>query len=271
MLDRGDLIYRCDGGMTGLLCCVFESYTRKEIPADILGMEELTLFPVRDILPDEAHALRVWKSVGKISRQAQRWVALAWLSCEDGRLYAIYRFIRLLYTFGSKTLSMLADDTVNRIYRMVRAVENEAHHMKEFLRFAEYEKVLVSVISPKGAVLPLLQHHFTDRFPEEAFVIFDRTHGMALFYRPYQAYIQTVESLQLPPAGAQEQEMQALWKRYYEKIAIAGRFNPKCRMGHCPKRFWPDMTELAPELLKESPSRQGLPAGIAGTLPTYIE
>lgn len=33
---RSELIYRYDGTLDGLLCCVFESYAHKELPGDIV-------------------------------------------------------------------------------------------------------------------------------------------------------------------------------------------------------------------------------------------
>ncbi len=35
MYTDSDLIYYYDGSFDGLLCCVFESYDKKEIPLDI--------------------------------------------------------------------------------------------------------------------------------------------------------------------------------------------------------------------------------------------
>ena len=36
MHARSELIYRYDGTLDGLLCCVFESYAHKELPGDIV-------------------------------------------------------------------------------------------------------------------------------------------------------------------------------------------------------------------------------------------
>lgn len=45
-----------------------------------------------------------------------------------------------------------------------------------------------------------------------------------------------------------EQKYQRLWKIFYDSIAIEGRYNPKCRMSHMPKRFWHNLTELKDEV-----------------------
>ena len=36
MPDRTDLVYLCEESLEGTLCCVYESYTRREVPFDIL-------------------------------------------------------------------------------------------------------------------------------------------------------------------------------------------------------------------------------------------
>ena len=35
-----------------------------------------------------------------------------------------------------------------------------------------------------------------------------------------------------------------LWRSFYDTIAIEGRYNPKCRLTHMPKRYWNMMTEF---------------------------
>ncbi|MBD8952707.1 MAG: DNA metabolism protein, partial [Subdoligranulum sp.] len=46
-----DTAYCYDGSFTGFLCCVFESYTRREIPSAVLGPGEgqTTLFGLKSI------------------------------------------------------------------------------------------------------------------------------------------------------------------------------------------------------------------------------
>ena len=48
----------------------------------------------------------------------------------------------------------------------------------------------------------------------------------------------------MPEKGEEEAFYRRLWKQYYNTIAVEGRYNPKCRMGHMPKRYWTDMTEF---------------------------
>jgi len=44
--------------------------------------------------------------------------------------------------------------------------------------------------------------------------------------------------------GSTERFYRDLWRRFYDTIAIEGRYNPKLRMTHMPKRYWGTMTEF---------------------------
>ena len=53
-----------------------------------------------------------------------------------------------------------------------------------------------------------------------------------------------MDHLDLDQPDQAELECRALWRKFYNTIAIESRYNPKCRMTHMPKRFWGDMTEF---------------------------
>ena len=80
MPDRTDLVYLCEESLEGTLCCVYESYTRREVPFDILPEGTPTLYPSRPVVSDEAHAARVWRSLLKLDPEAAAWVRDGWCS-----------------------------------------------------------------------------------------------------------------------------------------------------------------------------------------------
>lgn len=102
----------------------------------------------------------------------------------------------------------------------------------------------MAVIEPKNFVLPYIAHHFCTRFACEKLLVWDKTHAAALVWQGDAARIVPLEGLALPPESAQEAQFKALWKRFYNTIAIAARENPVCRRTHCPRRYWAHMTEL---------------------------
>lgn len=244
-MRRTSLVYEYDGSFDGLLCCVFESYHRREIPLDILPAGEATLFPVREIGTDAARAERVYRALPKkLGPEAEELVSRAYLYGLPGKELAIYRFLRMGFRLGPDTVRMLGEEAVSRVQDMARAVGNEAHLMTEFLRFSERGGALIAKIEPKHWVLPLMADHFRRRFAEERFLIWDKCHGMALLYQPYEMKLVPAEELELPEEDERERFYQRLWKGYYDVIGIGERENPRCRMSHMPKRFWGNMTEM---------------------------
>jgi len=244
---RTDIAYLYDGSFEGLLCCVYESYYQKELPALIFHheAEQETLFPVKKILTNPEAAQKVEHSIGhSISKEALRLVRVCYLSNMENKEITILYFLRMGYQVGRSVTNMLAHDVVRAITKSAQNVQSESHFYREFLRFSEYNGALVAIIEPKNFVLPIIAPHYCDRFPSEQFLIYDKTHRYAFVYQNGERNLIPLEHLELPEADAEEAQYRALWKRFYNTIAIEGRINPKRRMGHMPKRYWAQLTEL---------------------------
>lgn len=250
MLDRADLIYRYDGSFEGLLCCVFESYAEKEIPCEILlpDISQGVLFPVKVIATDAKKADRVLASISeKIGASALDLVRHTFLTCLPQKELYILKFLCIGYQHGPRVMDMMTHEVVHTLLKAVKHLKNESQRFKGFLRFSVFNNALVAEIEPKNYVLPMLSRHFSDRYPEEHFLIFDRTHNMALVYRPYESKIVAIESLTLPEPDEEEMAFRQLWRLFYDTIEVEKRNNPKCRMNNMPKRYWKYMTEFAGE------------------------
>ena len=244
---RTDIAYLYDGSFEGLLCCVYESYYQKELPSLIFSHGEMqeTLFPVKEIMTDDLSAGKVEKSIStSICAEALRLVRLCYFSEAENRELLILNFLRMGYKIGAPVTNMLADDTVGAITKIARNVGSESHYYKEFLRFSDYDGALVAIIEPKNFVLPMIVHHYCDRFPSEQFLIYDETHKYALVYQNGKSAIIPLEHLELPKACEKEEKYRALWKRFYDTIAIEGRINHNLRRNNMPKRYWKHLTEF---------------------------
>lgn len=247
MSDRSNIVYLYDGSLDGLLCCVFESYVNHEVPIDIINDDapQLLLYQTKFIETDRKKADRIYTSIlTKIGKNAEYLIKIGFLCSIKEKPLIIYNFIRLGYKHGFKTSNMLGDSTVSALHNMVKSVQNEKHMLLGFVRFSEYSGCLVSVIEPKHFVLPLIKGHFCARYSGEQFMIYDKTHQVALIYHPYEAKIIDVYNLELPCEDEIEEKYRKLWVKYYDTISIKERENPKCRMSHMPKRFWSHLTEM---------------------------
>ncbi|MCI9195039.1 MAG: DNA metabolism protein [Angelakisella sp.] len=262
MPDRSDLIYRYNGELPGLLCCVFESRRTGRLPLNIWEEWEpcTSLAPELTIPASREEAAQVWRSLRRLSPTGAHWVEVSFLSGEEGKAMDLHDFVWETFERGQDITGFLGDPVVARVFGLQRQVHNEAHLFLEFLRFREQQGVLCAQIEPKSFVLPLMGGHFAARFPGEAFLIHDITHGAALLHQGGRMEIYPLEELSLDALSPAEEEYQQLWQRYYDTIAIRERYNPKCRMGHCPKRFWKHMLEMEGPGRRGNPAPRGIPA-----------
>ncbi|MBO4299611.1 MAG: TIGR03915 family putative DNA repair protein [Clostridia bacterium] len=250
MPDRTNLIYLYDGSFDGLLSCVFESYARHELPDAILSPDDAQtmLFESRRVETDYAKSERVLRGIQmKISPEAADFIRMAHLSCVFERDRRILIFLKLGFSVGPGVMNRLADARVNALMSGVRYLEREAHHYMGFVRFTEIDGVLASVIQPKNRVLPLLDPHFSDRFNAERFIIHDAAHHCALMHMPGCSRIVPMDGLRMTASSPRELQIQALWRKFHQTVAIEGRLNPQLQRSNMPLRFRPEMTEFQAE------------------------
>lgn len=242
-----DLAYLYDGSLAGFYCCVYESVYSRRQPLDILPEEESqpTLLIQKRIDTDLSIAQRVRKGIErKCSLRSRELIEAAFLSCLAQKELSILRYLLLAFREGRGTPLMLAHPDVAALLKAEKYLLDEQHLLTGFIRFAEYEGALVATISPKNFVLPYLAEHFIDRFANETFMIYDRTHRAALIYQHQRAEIVQMEQVAAFTPTEEELRYQALWKQFYKTIGIAERENSLCRMSHMPKRYWENMTEM---------------------------
>lgn len=238
--------YRYDGSLDGFLTCVYESYVHHEEPAAfVLPEDGMTLWEEREIVTDLPNAKRVWEGLGqKTSPLFRAMIARGFLTCLPERELALYSLIRRGFAEGDSVRRDLADPTVASVMLALRKLSTEEDHLRGFVRFSELDGTLVGEIAPKNRVLPLLGPHFAGRFPNEKIVLYDRTHGEALFCEGGKRVILPVEDFQMGPAGETERAFRTMWRNYFDTAAIRERENPVCQNTHLPKRYRSVMTEF---------------------------
>jgi len=242
-----DAIYIYDGSFPGFLCCVFESVYSRQMPVDIVPHEKapLTLLDTKHIATDMQKARRVRDSISKkISMGALDLVSTVFLSCLEQKELKMLAFLLKGYGQGGRLLNSLGDPVLSPLLKARKHLMGEAHLLTGFVRFSDIGGVLVSTITPKNYILPFIKKHFTTRFREENFIIFDKTNRAALFYQNGKSKIVEADSFEPGDISPEEANYQSLWKRFYDTIAIEGRENPRCRMTHMPKRYWENMLEV---------------------------
>ena len=248
---RTDIVIVYDGSFEGLMSAVFECYSKKLSAVDVFIDDDYipSLFDCYRVETDLSRVKRVCDGLRtKVSADAFSLVEQCFLSARPKKEKLIIDFITLAFKEGRRVTYMLGNDVVREVTNAVRSLTAEAHQYKGFVRFIDCGEALVSIIEPKGFVLPFLAPHFCDRFHNETFMIFDKTHGAALVYK--DGYREIIELHELPVAFAksEEENYQGLWKEYCRSAAIMERVNPRCQMGHMQKRYWKHLIEMQDNL-----------------------
>lgn len=252
MPDGANLVYRYDGSYQGFLCCVAECFHDKKLPHAVQPLDEpqATLFAIKAVDTDPELAARVERSISKkISPLAGEMVRQGFLTCMENKELRLIRFILLGYRHGARVTGMSVNDDVHAIDKALLYLKNEAHYHVEFLRFADCGGVLAAMITPNNIVLPLIVGHFCARFNTESFMIFDKVHGMGFVHERGGARKEFfyADRVDLPEPDEEEARYQALWREFYDTIAVEGRINPKLRRNNMPMRYWQNMTEFIRE------------------------
>ena len=242
-----ELTFQYDGTYDGFLCCIFESYVHKEFPIAFCSDEEFcTLYEVRVIHTVPEHTRRVQQSIDSISKRAAQIIRRTFLTCLPEKGACLYRFIRKLYKDGPDFIRNVSDPVYYPIHRALRHMDGELEKLRGFVRFSDYQGCLGAEIEPKNRVLPLLRSHFCNRYANECFFIYDRTHKELLMYAGGHSRIAEVDTLHLNAPGDEEVFYRTLWKRFFETVSIAERKNPRCQNTFLPKRYRNVMTEFLP-------------------------
>lgn len=247
-------IFLCEDTPDGVFTAIYDAWAA-HIPDECLKlrveqMHSLELFSEYVyVQTDYEKAVKVARSVSrKICREAYDMMYQASLSHEEDKIDAIYHFLKLGFKVGAEVVRMHADKDVCRVFDLQRNVSNESHSFREFLRFSESEQgILIAKIRPKNQVLPILAGHFTDRFPEENFVIIDEVHEMGVFHEKHKAWYlspltqEVIEKIWLTNAHS---DYEKLWKTFFRTIAIKDRENYRCQRNMCALRFRDYMLEF---------------------------
>lgn len=237
------LICIYDGTFDGFLCCVFHAVYSRSIPAGI--SYEATLLPSRTIPTDAVKAERVARGIKeKISHAAFDTVRTAFRASAPDRELLLLRFLLLGFCKGGAVMSMLSHEAVAPVMKMEKAVRNEAHRMKEFVRFSDSGGALTAVIAPRHDVLELITAHFSDRLRGEKFLIWDETRGKAFVYENGHGGFLFADNIDIPAPGEEELAFRRLWKLFYDTVEIKERHNDRCRNTHLPKFYRKNMTEF---------------------------
>lgn len=268
------IIYVCEDSLTGIFSGIYEVWKRK-MTAEEAGLEVGDSFERRLFCEyifckaEERKALAVIRMIQKnLGVDVYEKISYALLSADRRKAEMVFRAMLEAKKLSRKDRLMehLGNEAVRAVFGMYRQVANEAHHYKGFVRFRELKnKTLFAKIEPKHAVLPCIAEHFADRFPQENWVIYDKTHEVFLihekgkryyFLQQYMCMKGDSGSVQNIAGGFSEEEMdyEALWKEFVQSISVAERENRALQNQNLPLRFRTNLVEFSKEEWSDSPN-----------------
>lgn len=250
-------IYICTDTITGLYSALHDAWKEcrnGDAGIEVRGKTQQQLFcEYRTVGESEQKAVRLERMIKRYLGCNAYWdIYLALLSDDEEKGTAVFRTIQESRNIkdSRKIMDHLGNPDVAKVFALSRGVSNEAHMYEEFIRFRELDNgLLFSEITPKAQILTCVADHFTDRFPLENWMIYDKTHQVFLVHRAKEQWgLVWGEALNQQAAGMvseKELEYEQLWKGFFDSIAIKERKNLKCQQNHLPFRYREGMPEMS--------------------------
>ncbi|WP_159566343.1 TIGR03915 family putative DNA repair protein [Budvicia diplopodorum] len=250
-------IFYYDKTFDGLLSVVFDAYKLKLFPELLLtegDIEPMFMQRLHTTVTDFHKSDRVWKALQKkLSKQALNHMMYVWQSEQRGADSLLFRYIRKAIDSPQPIETHFSDDDVMAMLKLAKKVSKDQMYLIEFVRFQKTKQnIFFSVVAPDSNVLPLAIRHFTERFSDQQWALYDTRRGYGFYYDLHK-----VEQITLPdhdsliagrlnPAllAADEALFQTLWKGYFKAITIKERKNLRQQRQHMPARFWYLLPEM---------------------------
>lgn len=253
-------VYLFDNTLDGLLTAVFDSFFLKQQDVTLLAKgEQLPLFADKphQVVTDAEKVSRVWKGLEKqLSREALHMITISWLSEERVLNQPMFNMICKVFRQQRDISHNASDDDVLAVRNTCRRVLHEALRMKQFIRFQKAKDgMYLAVVSPDHNVLPLITDHFSDRFNDQPWLIYDAKRHYGYNYDGESVIRITFENEAEVPfdllngnmdadiLSEDDQLFQELWRTYFKAICIKERLNPKKQLSDMPRRYWKYITE----------------------------
>ena len=254
------LVYLFDNTLDGLLTAVFDSFFRKQKDVTLLAEgEQLPLFAdeLYRVSTDAEKAERVWKGLEKhLSKEGLHMITISWLSEERALNQPLFNMICKVFRQKRDISHNASDEDVLTVRNTCRRVLHEQLRMKQFIRFQKAKDgTYLGVVSPDHNVLPLITDHFSDRFNDQQWLIYDAKRHYGYYYDGKTVMRVTFEDEASVPFNLSSGKMdddilsdndqlfQDLWRTYFKAICIRERMNPRKQLSDMPRRYWKYMTE----------------------------
>jgi len=250
------IIFRYDKTFDGLLTTVFDAYNRKTFPDLLLGSDEpepLFTDECYTVITQDDKAKRVWQALERKTMLITRnMLKYAWLSELAGSDGLIFRYIRKTFDTRHSIEMNFADEDVLAMRNLAKKVDKERERLIQFVRFQKAaDDIYFAPVSPALNALSLTIEHFTGRFADQKWIIYDTKRNYGYYYDLKKVVEMTLDMSQNFVEGKLNEQLiaedeklfQDLWKGYFKSMTIKERINPKLHRQNLPVRYWKYLTE----------------------------
>ncbi|WP_052732838.1 TIGR03915 family putative DNA repair protein [Hymenobacter terrenus] len=264
--------YTYDGTFEGLLTVLFTVYDWRAAPNSIQpeATAQTGLFAQSaHCETNEALAARVWEGLLRtMDQEARTRLYHVFLSEDAERELLIFRYVDLALRTDRDISENYANADVRRIQRLAQQMFREKHRMEAFVRFEKTtDELFHATISPDFDVLPLIAAHFTKRYADQRWLIYDRRRHYGLYYDLTRTDLVQFEADQAQNANRlsatvldeREPLFKLLWQAYFDHVNIPERKNLKLHRRHMPLRYWKYLSEKQPREMRFEPIKNKRP------------
>lgn len=261
MENRERITMVCEDSFDGILTAVYEAFQQKGRQVNIIvdGEYNFDLFTEYiQVATDYEKSRKVAHTIySKISSLAYDIIYHVAISAEKDKCSIILGMVIAGLQHGAKIVQELTNPLVQRCSDIAKKVYNEAHFYLEILRFEELaEGILMATIAPTANVMVSTMEHFSDRFPEENFFIYDENRRLCGIHEKNSPYFIRenicIEELldawrrdhKTELARLEQDQYADLWKVFFASIAIKERENYVLQRGNLPLHYRKHMTEF---------------------------
>ncbi len=256
-MDFDKRILVCEDSLEGIFTGVYDGWKwklcGKQVEISVREPEYPDFFTTIMTVPaDTEKAGKVLCTISsRLGHAVYEALCYAAVSCYPDKGTLVFRVLWMALSgrkCDRRILENLADPDVNMVAKLRIKVWHELHRFYGFVRFREISgSVLFSEIAPENDILEMLGPHFTDRFPNENWMIYDSGRQKVLLHPRGQApYIQknAVIDRNAGNEPVQKEEYEELWKRFCYSVTIQERKNPHLQQQFLPLKFRSNMTEF---------------------------
>ncbi|MEF3280318.1 MAG: TIGR03915 family putative DNA repair protein [Elusimicrobiota bacterium] len=146
---------------------------------------------------------------------------------------------------NEKERKNINNEHIRKVYEIKRKYFRELHKFKGLTRFYEIdENLLFSKIAPDNNILIFLAEHFKKRVKEN-FIIYDEKRNIGAIRNQNDIFLQELKDEDIKfYKTRKEQEINNLWKKFFNEIAIKERINYKLQRNFVPLKYRKNITEF---------------------------